>query len=66
VRVRDLFLGPRHLGQYVDRRIREGNTKREALRALKRHISRDLFKRLSNLALTHRWHVEGPPQLKRG
>ena len=32
---------------YLDRRIREGKTKREAMRALKRHISRDLFKRLA-------------------
>ena len=37
---------------YLDRRISEGKTKREALRALKRHISRDLFKRLANVPLT--------------
>ena len=37
---------------YLDRRISEGKTKREALRALKRHISRDLFKRLSTVPLT--------------
>ena len=37
---------------YLERRIREGKTKREALRALKRHISRDLFKRLSEIPLT--------------
>lgn len=37
---------------YLDRRIREGKTKREALRALKRHLSRDLFKRLAALPLT--------------
>jgi transposase len=37
---------------YLDRRISEGKTKREALRALKRHISRDLFKRLANAPLT--------------
>jgi transposase len=37
---------------YLDRRIREGKTKREALRALKRHISRDLFKRLAEVPLT--------------
>ncbi len=37
---------------YLDRRIREGKTKREALRALKRHISRDLFKRLADVPLT--------------
>ena len=33
---------------YLERRIGEGKTKREAMRALKRHISRDLFKRLSD------------------
>jgi hypothetical protein len=32
--------------------MREGKTKREALRALKRHISRDLFKRLAEPPLT--------------
>jgi transposase len=37
---------------YLDRRISEGKTKREALRALKRHISRDLFKRLASVPLT--------------
>jgi hypothetical protein len=37
---------------YLDRRINEGKTKREALRALKRHISRDLFKRLTEAPLT--------------
>ena len=37
---------------YHERRIREGKTKREALRALKRHISRELFKRLSEIPLT--------------
>jgi transposase len=37
---------------YLDRRIQEGKTKREALRALKRHISRDLFKRLNEIPLT--------------
>ena len=37
---------------YLDRRISEGKTKREALRALKRHISRDLFKRLATVPLT--------------
>jgi transposase len=30
---------------YLDRRIKEGKTKREAMRALKRHISRDISKR---------------------
>ena len=34
---------------YLDRRISEGKTKREAMRALKRHISRDLFKRLASV-----------------
>jgi transposase len=37
---------------YLERRVREGKTKREAMRALKRHISRDLFKRLSDARLT--------------
>jgi hypothetical protein len=37
---------------YLDRRISEGKTKREAMRALKRHISRDLFKRLPEIRLT--------------
>lgn len=37
---------------YLDRRISEGKTKREAQRALKRHISRALFKRLANVPLT--------------
>ena len=37
---------------YLDRRTSEGKTKREALRALKRHLSRDLFKRLADLPLT--------------
>jgi len=37
---------------YLDRRIAEGKTKREALRALKRHISRDVFKRLNEIPLT--------------
>jgi transposase len=34
---------------YLERRIREGKTKREALRAPKRHLSRDLFKRLAEV-----------------
>ena len=37
---------------YLDRRIREGKTKREAMRALKRHISREVFKRLAEVPLT--------------
>jgi transposase len=37
---------------YLDRRISEGKTKREAMRALKRHLSRSLFKRLENVPLT--------------
>jgi transposase len=37
---------------YLDRRVREGKTKREAMRALKRHISRELFKRLAEVPLT--------------
>lgn len=37
---------------YLDRRISEGKTKREAQRALKRHISRALYKRLTSVPLT--------------
>jgi hypothetical protein len=37
---------------YLDRRISEGKTKREAMRALKRHLSRNLFNRLANVPLT--------------
>jgi transposase len=37
---------------YLDRRMREGKTNREAMRALKRHISRDLFNRLAEAPLT--------------
>jgi transposase len=37
---------------YLDRRISEGKTKREAMRALKRHLSRSLFKRLIDTPLT--------------
>jgi hypothetical protein len=37
---------------YLDRRIREGKTKREALRSLKRHISRELYRRLATVPLT--------------
>lgn len=37
---------------YLDRRTSEGKTKREALRVLKRHLSRDLFKRLATVPLT--------------
>ncbi len=37
---------------YLDRRISEGKTKREAIRALKRHVSRELFKRLASAPLT--------------
>jgi hypothetical protein len=32
---------------YLERRIREGKTRREALRSLKRHISRRLYDRLT-------------------
>lgn len=32
---------------YLERRISEGKTKREALRSLKRHISRELYQRLT-------------------
>ena len=37
---------------YLDRRVSEGKTRREAMRALKRHISRDLYKRLADVPLT--------------
>jgi transposase len=37
---------------YLDRRISEGKTKREALRALKRHLSRSLYKRIVDAPLT--------------
>jgi transposase len=37
---------------YLDRRTSEGKTKREAMRALKRHIPRDLSKRLADGPLT--------------
>jgi len=37
---------------YLERRIREGKTRREALRSLKRHISRELYHRLVPIPLT--------------
>lgn len=37
---------------YLARRTREGKTKREAMRALKRHLSRHLYKKLTNIPLT--------------
>jgi transposase len=37
---------------YLERRISEGKTKREALRSLKRHLSRELYNRLSAIPLT--------------
>lgn len=37
---------------YLDRRISEGKTKREAMRALKRHLSRNLYKQLVDEPLT--------------
>jgi len=37
---------------YLERRIQEGKTKREALRTLKRHISRELYQRLNAIPLT--------------
>jgi transposase len=37
---------------YLNRRIQEGKTKREAMRALKRHLSRTLYKRLITINLT--------------
>jgi transposase len=41
---------------YFDRRISEGKPKREAMRALKRDISRDLFERLAQAPLTSQKH----------
>jgi transposase len=37
---------------YLDRRIADGKTKREAMRALKRHLSRSLYHRLIKIPLT--------------
>ncbi len=37
---------------YLDCRISEGKTKREAMRSLKRHLSRRLYKQLINIPLT--------------
>lgn len=37
---------------YLDRRISEGKSKREALRSLKRHISRELYRHLTAVPLT--------------
>jgi transposase len=37
---------------YLERRTSEGKTKREAMRALKRHLSRSLYKRLITVPLT--------------
>jgi hypothetical protein len=37
---------------YLDRRISEGKTKREAMRSLKRHLSRHLYQRLTKVPLT--------------
>lgn len=37
---------------YLDRRISEGKTPHEAMRALKRHLSRSLYKRLITVPLT--------------
>jgi transposase len=41
-----------HTRAYLDRRISEGKTKREAMRSLKRHLSRILYKRLITINLT--------------
>jgi transposase len=37
---------------YLERRVREGKTRREAVRSLKRHLSRQLYHRLIQLDLT--------------
>ncbi len=43
---------PRRESVYLERRTSEGKTKREAMRALKRHLSRSLYKRLITIPLT--------------
>ena len=37
---------------YLNRKISEGNTRREAMRSLKRHVSRRLYHRLTQTPLT--------------
>jgi transposase len=37
---------------YLQQRISEGKTRREAMRLLKRHLSRSLYKRLISIPLT--------------
>ena len=37
---------------YLERRVEEGKTRREAMRCLKRHLSRSLYKRLITIDLT--------------
>jgi transposase len=41
-----------HTRAYLERRTSQGKTKREAMRALKRHLSRSLYKRLITIPLT--------------
>ena len=43
---------PQPTRAYLERRIKEGKTRREALRSLKRHISRELYQRLAAIPLT--------------
>jgi hypothetical protein len=40
----------------MQRRIEEGKTKREAMRSLKRQLSRHLYKQLTNTPLTTKKH----------
>ena len=37
---------------YLERKISQGKTRREAMRSLKRHLSRRLYKRLATVPLT--------------
>jgi transposase len=37
---------------YLERKISDGHTRREAMRSLKRHLSRRLYKRLIEVPLT--------------
>jgi hypothetical protein len=39
-------------GAYLERRISQGKTHREAMRSLKRHVSRRLYRRLIDTPLT--------------
>jgi transposase len=49
---RSRALNDPHTRAYLDRRINEGKTPREAMRSLKRHLSRSLYHRLIRVPLT--------------